>query len=326
MMTIGIDVSKDKLDVLWLKEVARRKVKTRVFKNQESAYQQLVAWALKNTQADLSEVQFVMEATGIYHEPLAYALFELGANVYVVNPAKVKSHAQGLGVHSKTDKKDSFVIAHYGATMQPALWRPEPVEIRELKALIARLQAVEKDLQRERNRQEKARFSHVSEPVQASIAAMIDVLTRQKAALQTEIDRHIDSYPPLKKDRGLLQTIPGIGAVLSTLMLAVLRSRGFEHASQCSAFLGLNPVQHESGTSVKKRPHLSKRGDGKTRAKLYFGAVTATQHNPDIKAQYERLLKNGKCKMSALGAAMRKLVQICFGVLKHQSEYRPQVA
>ena len=84
------------------------------------------------------------------------------------------------------------------------------------------------------------------------------------------------------------------------------------------------PVHHESGSSVRGRARLSKTGNATVRAKLYMAAVVAIQHNPDIKKQYERLLKNGKTKMSALGAAMRKLVQICFGVLKHQKPYRVQ--
>jgi len=109
-------------------------------------------------------------------------------------------------------------------------------------------------------------------------------------------------------------------------MLSVIRSRTFNSASQCAAYLGLNPIQHESGTSVRRKARLSKAGDARVRAKLYMAAVVCIQqqHNPDIKRQYERLIKKGKAKMSALGAAMRKLVHICFGVLKHQTLYQVQ--
>ena len=86
------------------------------------------------------------------------------------------------------------------------------------------------------------------------------------------------------------------------------------------------PVQHESGSSVRGRSRLSEAGNPAIRAKLHMAAVVATTYNPDIKAQYLRLTKGGKSKMSALGAAMRKLVQICFGILKHQQPYQPQVA
>ena len=139
------------------------------------------------------------------------------------------------------------------------------------------------------------------------------------------INTHLDQHPKLKKDRALLESIPGIGPVVSRLMVSVIRSRKFTTAPQCAAFIGVVPVQFESGSSVRGRSRLSKAGDASVRAKLYMAAVVAIQHNPDIKQQYERLLKNGKSKMSALGAAMRKLVQICFGVLKHQTPYQSRV-
>jgi transposase len=324
MITIGIDVSKEKLDLFWIKDVDTRKGKSKIFKNHSSDFPLLIDWATKNTQVSVDQLQFVMEATGIYHEALAYALHQSGARVSVVNPAKIKSHARSLGVRTKTDKKDSLVIAHYGATMQPMAWCPEPPEIRELKALISRFHAVDKDLRRELNRLEKVHITQVSVVVCASIETMVATLKEQKKLLEKQIQDHIDNYPTLKKDQDLLLSIPSIGSVTSVLMLSVIRSRGFRQASQCSAFLGLNPIQHDSGKTVRCKPRLSKVGDAQVRAKLYMAAIVAIKHNPDIKKQYERLLRNGKSKMAALCAAMRKLVQICFGVLKHQSEYQPQ--
>ncbi|MCB1731662.1 MAG: IS110 family transposase, partial [Halieaceae bacterium] len=94
---------------------------------------------------------------------------------------------------------------------------------------------------------------------------------------------------------------------------------------QCAAFLGLVPIEKQSGTSVYSPARLSKQGSGRIRAKLYMAAIVSTRWNPDIREQYQRLLRNGKCRMAALGAAMRKLVQICFGVLKHQVPYEPQL-
>lgn len=324
MITVGIDVSKHKLDNLWLKEVGARKVRSKVLSNTPSGHEQLIRWIEKVAKTSIEDIQFVMEATGIYHEALADALYEAGARVVVVNPARIKSHAQTLGSRNKTDRKDSFVIAHYGATLNPPSWQPEPPEIRELKALIARKQALEKDIQREENRLEKALIRQSSKVVCRSIESMIQVLTEQKDALQAEIDQRIDDDPDLKNDRRLLQSIPGVGPVLSALILVMMRSRSFKQATQCSAFLGLNPVVTESGTSLNKPPRLSKMGDAQVRAKLYMAAIVAIRHNPDIKQQYERLRANGKSSKSAIGAAMRKLVQICFGVLKHQTKYQPQ--
>ena len=201
----------------------------------------------------------------------------------------------------------------------------EPSEIRHLKALITRYEAIEKDLQRESNRLEKAEITQVSLDVIESINHVTKELTKEKKRIRKLIDDHINRYPSLKQDRTLLESIPGVGTVISQHMIALVRSRHFSTAKQCSAFIGLNPVIRESGSSVRGRSHLSKMGDARIRAKLYMAAVVAIKHNPDIKQQYERLLKNGKTKMAALGAAMRKLVQICFGVLKHQTPYQPQV-
>jgi len=324
MNVIGIDVSKAKLDCAWLDE--NNKLKVKVFPNALAGWAGLIEWSLKNTGLPIGELHFVMEATGVYHEQLAIYLYDKGANVSVVNPAQVKYYGQSLGIRGKNDKKDSVVLARYGLHENPKPWQPQALEIRTLKALLARLDSLEKDLQRERNRQEKAEISQAPPAVLGSLAQIIGTLDAERQQLEKLIEEHINNHKLLKQNKALLESIPGVGKVIATRMLMVIGSRSFDSASQCSAYLGLVPVQHESGSSVKGRPRLSKAGNPAIRAKLYMAAVVATTYNPDIKAQYARLTGNGKSKMSALGAAMRKLVQICFGVLKHQQPYQPQVA
>jgi transposase len=324
MNVIGIDVSKAKLDCAWLGE--NNKLKVKVFPNALAGWAGLVEWSLKNTGLSISDLHFVMEATGVYHGQLAAYLYDQGADVSVVNPAQVKFYAQSLGVRSKNDKKDSVVLARYGVNEQPRRWQPEAAEIRTLKALLARLDSLEKDVQRERNRQEKAEISQAPQAVLSSLVQIIGTLDAERQQLEKLIEEHINNHKQLKQNKALLESIPGVGKVIATRMLMVIGSRPFDSASQCAAYLGLIPVQHESGSSVRGRPKLSKAGNPTIRAKLYMAAVVATTYNPDIKAQYLRLTKGGKSKMSALGAAMRKLVQICFGVLKHQQPYQPQVA
>jgi len=324
MAIIGIDVSKKKLDCLWLKDENTSKAKSRVFTNSLAGYSALLDWAQKQTSEGRETLHFIMEATGVYHEALATQMYRAGAKVSVVNPAQVCHYAKSLGRRTKTDKKDSMVLARYGTTQAPRLWQPEPEEVRLLKAFIARINAVEQDIQREKNRLEKAEIVHVSNEILISIHTVLKQLEKEKNRLDTLINQHIDQHPTLKEDRQLLESIPGVGPVISRIMLSVIRSRTFNSASQCAAYLGLTPIQHESGSSVKRKARLSKAGDAKIRAKLYMSAVVCIQHNPDIKRQYERLIKKGKAKMSALGAAMRKLVHICFGVLKHQTLYQVQ--
>ena len=326
MVIIGIDVSKTKLDCLWIRDLQAMKIKGKVQANTPAGHQALLAWAMKQTGEDVSGLHFVMEATGVYHETLAYALHDAGAQVSVVNPARVRDFARSLGAQTKTDKRDSVAIARYGMTQSPRLWVPEPVEVRQLKALIARCDAIKQDIQRELNRLEKATASDASEEVRASIETVRSQLEAEKARLESLIEDHIDNHPDLKNDQVLLESIPGVGPVISQHMVAIIRSRSFKQAPQCAAFLGLIPVERQSGTSVYSPPRLSKHGDGRVRAKLYMAAVVATRYNPDIRRHYQRLLKKGKSKMSAIGAAMRKLVHICFGVLKHQTPYQPQPA
>ncbi|PMR72963.1 transposase, partial [Billgrantia endophytica] len=238
-------------------------------------------------------------------------------------PAQVRDFSRSLGVRGKTDKKDSVVLARYGATQQPECWQPEPEEVRKLKALAARLDAMDKDIHRERNRREKAEFIMATD-ILRSIDDILLALTRERDRLQQQIDDHLDQHPGLKRDRVLLQTIPGVGPAVSLRLLAMLRSRAFQSARQAAAFAGLVPVSWESGSSVRMRPRLSKAGNPKLRQSLYMAAVVGLRRNPDISALYRRLTGNGKSTMAALGAAMRKLIHIAYGILKTQTEYRSQ--
>lgn len=317
---IGIDVSKDKIDVAYLRDVQTLKVKTKVFKNTSKGFAELCSWLSENTKQPLNQCHCTLEATGIYHEPLALWLFDKGVNVSVCNPAQVKGFAKSLGAQHKTDKIDSIILARYGALMKPALWQPEPKEVRELKALIARLDALETDLLREQNRLEKAEFSTSSKLVIESLGNMIQHLVAERKRLDKEIDDHIDRHPGLKKDQELLRSIPSVGRVVSRLMLALIRGKDFKRAGDCAAFIGVIPKIQESGV-FKGRASLSKKGNSNIRAKLYMPAVTAMRFNPTIEQHVKRMLENGKNKMQAVGAAMRKLVHICFGVLKNQRPY-----
>lgn len=322
MFVIGIDVSKRKIDCAWLRDPTQRKVKTRGFANDPAGFKALLEWARQHTGATAEQLHFILEATGVYHEALAYALHEAGARVSVVNPAQVRRYAESFGRRSKTDKKDSVILAWYGATRQLRLWQPEAEEVRILRALVARLEAVENDIQRENNRLEKAQVSEITPEVARSIHSVLGHLEDEKQRLLQEIDQHLDQYPNLKNDHQLLQSIPGVGPVLGRYMTVMLRSRSFDSAAQAGAYIGLAPLHNQSGSSVRGQSRIGKNGNSSLRAKLYMAAVVAIQHNPTIRTFYQQLLQNGKAKKVALVAAMRKLVHICYGVLKHQQPFR----
>jgi transposase len=267
-----------------------------------------------------------MEGTGVYHEQAALALADAGVMLSIVNPAQVKDFGRGLAVRTKTDGMDSFVLARYGALLKPAAWNPPAPEARLLQALLARREAIAQDLQRERNRQEKAAATESPAQISQSLADSLSFLSRQLTKLQQEIDDHIDRHPSLKDDMTLLQSIPAVGSQVGSHLLSVMHSHDFKSAEQLAAYLGLVPVERQSGSSLMGRARLSKAGPARVRAVLYMAAIVATRYNPHVKALYERLLARGKSKMSALGAAMRKLVHLCFGVIKTRQPYQHDYA
>lgn len=323
MFYLGIDVSKKKLDNCVFFEKDGQKKKHKVFPNTQQGFDDLNKWLL-GLKMKPQDVIVVMEATSIYHENLAEYLSLLGYKVNVSNPLRIRHFAQSLSKLNKTDKADSEVLARFAIAMTTDLhyWKALAPSIRLLNGLLDRRQVVAEDLQREKNRLEKAENTHTVEPVLISLKASINYLESQIKVLDQQIDNHIDQNPNLKNDRKLLTSIPAIADKTSLLMLSFFHSHRFEKASQAAAFVGLVPIHKQSGSSINKRSHLSKAGSSKIRAGLYMAAIVATQYNPDIMKLNERLILNGKAKMVAIGAAMRKLIHICYGVLKHQQPYQ----
>ena len=326
MYIVGCDVSKRKLELALLLSLQPLKLRSKVVENHQPGCMALIDWACRHANCSAGELHVVMEATGAYHEAAAYALSQAGVKVSVVNPAQVREFAKGIAVRNKTDASDRAVLARYGATVNPPAWQPPAPEVVELKGLLNRLQVIEADLARESNRLEKAQVSVTPKVVLDSLHKSLAFLEHEKHELEKRINDHIEAHPQLKHDRELLESIPAIGRKTATRMLCVLHSRPFHAAAAVAAYLGLVPVQHQSGTSVYRPARLSKAGDAAMRAALYMPAVVASRVNPDIRAHYQRLLALGKSKMSAIGAAMRKLVHICFGVLKNQQPYHARVA
>ena len=325
MFFIGIDVSKAKLDCSLLLDVARSKRRAKSVANSKVGVTELLIWCVKQ-QVNVHELHAILEGTGVYHEQAALALADAGATVSIVNPAQVKDFGRSLGVRTKTDGVDSLVLARFGAMLSPRPWTPPTQEARVLQALLSRREAIAQDLQRERNRLEKADATDTPALILQSIVESIAFLEKQLAKLQQDINDHINKHPDLKADRDLLISIPAVGPQVGNHVLAVMHNHQFQSAEQLAAYLGLVPVERQSGTSVLGRPRLSKAGPARIRAILYMAAVVGTQYNPHIKALYQRLQDRGKSKMSALGAAMRKLVHLCFGVLKTRQPYQPNYA
>lgn len=322
---IGVDVAKRKLQAGWLVDAQRHRIKPKAVVNTREGWQTLLEWAQRYTGASPEQLHFILEPTNVYHEGVAEYLHEAGAVVSLVNPRQLRDFARSLGVRSKTDSHDRRVLAVFGWQYAPQAWEPLPPEAKHLQQLLRRLDAVEADLQREQNRLETAEIQGNQEVI-ASHRNVIASLQEQRKRLRRQIDDHIDGHPQLRNDAKLLETIPGVGKHMRRELTALFAAYRFRTADQAAAYLGLHVVADESGEITKARPRLAKNGSARLRAKLYMPAIVAKRHNPRIHALYTRLCAQGKAKKTAIGAAMRKLIHIAFGVVKHQQPYDPQHA
>ncbi len=318
---IGIDVSKANLDCAYLRDPDQKKAKRLSCKNEVSSFASLVSWAETKSDLSVKSLTFVIEPTHVYHEPLVQFLHNSGATVYLVNPGRVRKFAEGIGILSKNDLVDADLLA----ARNLIAYAPAAQEVNDLRSLLNRLDVLERNLRSELNRQEKVGKTMIFHRLeQQSIARAVKWLKAEVITFKRAIRECIKSTPSLQQPFNLLCTIPGVGAKTVWIMIVILASRPFMSAPEVASFLGLNPIEKRSGNSQYRRPRMSKSGSGHYRQKLYFPAMVATRKNPDIKALYERLLAADKTKMCALGAAMRKLVHICYGVMKNQTPYQAQ--
>lgn len=312
---LGIDISKATFDVALL---TNDKFKHKKFENKHSGFLKLVAWL---NAYSLQKLHICMEATGIYGQALAIFLCEAGYLVSVVNPAQIKGFGAGELTRTKTDKADAKLIARFCYAMNPAPWSPEPLHIRDLQALVRRLVALQDMYQQESNRLESA-----STAVQPSIESLRAKILEEIKVIKEKIKHHIDKDPDLRDKKKLLETIPGVGESTISQILAFMNIERFSNAKKLSAFIGLNPKQHFSGTSVKGRSCLSKMGSPHLRKALFMPALVAKRYNIVVKTFCEKLKIAGKSNMLIVGAAMRKLVHIIYGVLKSGRPFEPSLA
>ena len=321
MHQIGIDVSKKKLNVTLLLAPAFSKKKTKVVPNKPEGFESLIEWIQRQVK-DQKPFRFIMEATGSYHLALALFLDDHGFEVCVVNPTIIKHFGQSMAARTKTDEKDCVIIAHYGAKMNPRPWTPPAPQYRALEQLLRRLDQLDKMIRQEKNRLEALGSGLADRDVFDSIEKSLSYFGKEYKALFKKIQDHLHRHPDLKQDMKLLTSIPGIGKMTALRMTSALEGGNrFASARQFAAYLGLTPRQNQSGI-FKGQTRLSKMGPSALRKALYMPSIVACRWNPDVKALYERLLKAGKTKMSALGAAMRKMAHLAFGVLKNRQTYR----
>lgn len=311
---LGIDVAKKKLDVCLMFD---SKVLMKKFDNTIKGFKLLLGWLAS---LRIEQVHACLEATGTYGEAVCEYLYEHGHRVSVVNPLRIKKYAESDLRRNKTDTADARTIADFCLVKDPKDWHPLPPEIKELQALTRRIEVLDRLVVSEQNRLEAAPKS-----VRPSLNRVIADLKKEIENVQRLIKDHIDNHPDLKQQSKLLQTIPGIGEKTARLLLGEIEFRSFESARALAAYVGVTPQKSQSGSSLDWTK-LSKLGSGRIRKALYFPAIVAVQVNQVVKTFARRLRENGKTPMQIVGAAMRKLIHIAYGVIKHNRPFDPNSA
>lgn len=323
---VGIDVSKASLEVALIEPEEEASVEnvraSHTVPNTEDGFGHLLDWLEKQTDAGLEkrpeQAHVCLEASGGYQRPVARFLHEHGLAVSVVNPQRTSAYADSQLNRSKTDKVDARLLARFCDREEPGRWEPASSEQKSLKELTRGLDQLKKERDRLNNQIGQSENSTVTD----SLKSVLESVNEQIDRLEDRIDQHVQSSDTLARNRDLLETIPGIGQTTAALVLAELGDHErFESARQAAAYAGLTPAHHKSGSSVHRKPHLSKVGSSRLRRALYFPAMAALRCNAAVEAFGERLAERGKEEMVIIGAAMRKLLHICYGVLKNQAPF-----
>ena len=312
---LGIDVSKDKLDVVLLSDQGQRH---KIISNDSSGFEQLQHWLIKQ---QVRQVHACLEATGQYGDGIAEYLYEKEHLVSVTNPARIKHYGESKLHRNKTDKADAALIAEFCLKEKPPYWKPLSPELKHLRALVRRLSDLQTNYQQESNR---LKSGEKDPRVLADLTDHIDYLNTRIKAIEKEIQGFIDQTPDLKSQKDLLISIPGIGNITAVKLLAEIGDiSAFKDAPQLAAYAGLNPKGFRSGSSVHKKTRISKQGRAVLRCCLYMPAIVAMSHNPVIKSLCVRLSERRLSKMAIVAASMRKLLHIAYGVLKTQRPFDP---
>lgn len=310
--TLGIDISKKKFDVAL--HLPSGKWKHKAFTNNAEGFQKLTHWL---NQLDVEQTHACMEATNVYGNALAEYLYDQNHKISVVNPARIKGFAQSEMLRTKNDKQDAALIARFCESLSPDLWQPEPLSTRQLKAMVRRL-----DMLIEMKQQEVNRLDVSDEVVQDDIRQHIKELEQRIKKIQAQTEDHINGDLDLKRKKELLLSIPGIGEkTMATVLSYFSAIHNFDSAKKLASFCGVAPREYQSGTSINGRGAMSKIGSAHLRKSLFLPAMVALKYNPALKGLKERLSEKGKPKMVIIGAAMRKLIHIIYGVLKSNEPF-----
>jgi transposase len=332
---VGVDVGSKELVFVVLNEL-EEEVEHGSFSNGASGFKRFKRFLLEKTQRSSEAVFHIgMESTGVYHDKFVNFLYKSHDSLvpYVFNPNQVKKFGESYGVGDKTDLTDARNLAKFLAYRvkrdEARRWEPPSEEFQILRDLVNH---------RDHLLETKGRVSqrlHAKEKQSGANPFILDSLKREITTLKNEISQteknirdHIKNHQNLKEDVNLITSVKGVGATTAATWLAYLGDiRRFDDPRELVAYLGLVPVQKQSGTSIHGKPHISHKGLRQLRKALYMPIMgAATNHDTYFKEIYERLVKKGKASKVALIACMRKLVHILYGILRTRTPFDLAVA
>jgi transposase len=314
----GIEVSAQELVVALCR--GGREERLRSFPNTAEGHAAVVRFLTGGPQ----RVRVVLESTGLYGLDLTWTLHRAPQiEVMVANPRAVRHFASALMQRSKNDQLDADVLREFAARMPFQPWTaPSPAAF-ALCALARRLETLTEQCTAEKNRLHAAHVS-VAMPsaVRRDLQRSVRSIQRAIGRLTREAQRVLEGDPLLGSSYRLLLTAKGIGPTSALRLLAetALLSEDLD-VRQWVAYAGLDPREYQSGSSVHRKARISKTGNRHLRRALYMPALVAARHEPHLRAFYQHLLAQGKCKMQALVAVMRKLLHAVYGMLKHRQPY-----
>lgn len=300
------------------------------FSNDTAGFQALVS-AVQATQVSTGapKTQWVVEPTGGYELSLVTFAHDQHWSISLPNPRQVRQWAQGTGHRAKTDRQDALMLARFGAAQQPAPHRPLALEVSELDSLLQRRQDLEQMIQQEKNRLGAMRGRPgIAAPVITNLDQVLQALQDALQAVEQAIADHQQQHTHLHDDAQRLLALPGIGRKVVLPLLVQLHrwqtlTAGQGSTKGLTAFVGLDPLPYESGSSVRKRSAISKMGNATLRRLLYMGALSAVHGQNPLHTFYQRLVGRGKAKKLVVVAAARKLLSWAWVLFSRQADWEP---
>jgi transposase len=296
----------------------------RVHKNSPKGFKEVLTW-IQSIKSPDTPVQFVMEATGVYHEKFAHWLHSQAHELAIVLPNKISNYARTLDIKTVTDKTSSQAIAQFGLERKLDNWKPAKPIYRIMKQLTRERDQIvdERTVIKNQIHAENVE-AYPNKNSLKRLNARRKLLTKQEQEIKNELHQLINSDPEVKRNVQLMTSIPGVGILTAAIILA--ETNGFElirNKRQLVSYAGLDVREKQSGTSVKGKPRISKKGNRHLRKAMHLPALTAIKHCNIYKNNFANHVSKHGIKMKAAVAAQRKILELTYILTKNQVPFDP---